>query len=1808
MNNYNGKIVLYNDSKFISKLPSRSDYISEPINEIDDRKPIKFLPISLFDQHIKDGTQLKYKLMLVGVLINGQKASVIINDIEPFFDCQIPNDIKPNEFKQTIIDIFNNNNLYPTRYELIKGYPFKYFTENKINFLRIYFNTFHMRKKSMTFIHDNKFEYCNKSNEVKKKYIKTASDDATCYYRKAAREYKLKLCEWINIKNYSIDTDHFKSNMISYAFSVSINDIHNIKAHTNKDLSMVCVWDLETESIFSPGTVPSATNVFKDGTDIEADVIRMASIKYYWYWSNKPLVTINITDMICPSRPDCLTILCDNQTEIIKTIFILFERMSPDYYAGFNDGIYDWPFVIERVQKFDLTDFMLSKTSILNVNDEFLLIGPKNEHIKLEADSYADNLVLDVPGVICCDVRTIFRQLQCYSKSEKSNLDYYLSENKLPPKLDINHTVMGKIFKASRLLRSKFKCNSYNKLIKILDMCLNKFGGDYILLNGKNPTYSMKETINELVALLDQTSKVVDYCNVDSKSCQELLLAQSIIIDRRETSNLSYTSMRDSIFRAGGMKVKNLVMSEGITDKWNILFSTYIDEELEHGKKLPGAYVIPPKKGLYRDDKHIKATRKPTIEKCNDNNNKTDRPCSGLDAQSLYPSLMMEHNFSPEKLVVDEKKKEYLESQVDKFGNPYKFIEVNFYYGYPDQTDEEKQHIIGWFCQSTRVKKPGFPDEYLGMGLYPYILKQLKDNRALIKKDFALYGETREIINTIPKNIETIKVQKQLVMDKINSINNKNISSLLDKIYFNVDITLANLLEELSFQYTYLNVKQNALKTFMNTFYGETGNINSAFFIPHVAGGTTTYGQKTIKMVKKIVEDEGCDIKYGDSVTADTPILCKRQDQSFTYKTIDELAHKWVEVDYGIDENGIKIIKEHADCDEPLKVWSSNGWTDIKKVIRHKTDKDIYRVLTHTGCVDVTEDHSLLDENEEKIKPNNCQIGTKLLHRYLPEPKENNPYYGLISEKEAWPMGLFVADGSCGKYKYPSGVKYSWAINNQNLDYLKIAKQRLEEIYVDKKFKILETMESSNVYKLIPIGGLKDITLKYRNLFYNKENYKRIPDEIINASKEVRKLFTDGYYAGDGDKDQSQKINRFDNKGKIGSAGLFYLNYIDNNDVSVNYRFKPQPKLGGISDIYRITISDKQGRSKQRKDANAIKKIEKLRKTDQYVYDLETDNHTFSAGVGQMIVHNTDSLYPSPPEYIFEQIDNDYENKVITKEEFWTLMILETMKYLTLLKNKVNLILDQGNGFLKMDYEEVLFPYAFIGKKKYIGIQHKNIVNLNACLSSCTLQDFMSSNSLFVRGLETIKRGSSLFLKIVCYDIMKKAFCIDNNDTLKELVESKLRNIVNSKWDHNMFIKSAKYKSVKVKNVSVNTFVSRMSLIKENNPNIGINPPDAGERFDYVVVKRYPWVYDLRGRKRNVQVGEKYEYPSSLSNEKYIDLVGDLEIDLDYYVMNEVIGQLARLIIYHPDYDKFFTEYMYLDDEAYGKADNNAHDDAKRKLQEYYKENFACRYESKGDIYKKIFSVANDQLSSIHNVRYGNRAELFRITNTLTTSSKTSEKDDEDDEDFNAGINFTDVKFKKNIEDMILKNVIKKAESLPDYTDLIFKEILNKDIKPFDLRRYYITDESSMCKLKLNYVNKLRLKLMKSLNNILPDFQKICVSNNLILDKITNVIKQNSSVDKFVVNYDLINEIIEQSSQLTDHEHHVMNELYSIYNQLITVYKVEHNCKIIKNKINYLIESKFNAKAIPPGLKDKTRKQNDKEAFEKFLEQSGNWN
>ena len=400
------------------------------------------------------------------------------------------------------------------------------------------------------------------------------------------------------------------------------------------------------------------------------------------------------------------------------------------------------------------------------------------------------------------------------------------------------------------------------------------------------------------------------------------------------------------------------------------------------------------------------------------------------------------------------------------------------------------------------------------------------------------------------------------------------------------------------------NGKQLAYKISMNSVYGFTGASKGMLPLLAIASTVTFRGRGMIEETKNYVEKNfpGAKVRYGDSVMPDTPVLVRKNGKVQIIQ-IQNLAKDWSEYP-GFLKDGTD--KEHSDI-QGIESWTHEGWKPIKRVIRHKCQKKIFRVLTHTGLVDVTEDHSLLSPLIEHIKPKDVMIGQRLFHSF-PDIVEGK----TICSEMLFVAGMFIGDGSCGHYHCPSGWKATWAINNQDLELLKKCRKYMETLYPDYEFVIMDTMKSSGVYKLSPRGKVTELVHEWREMCYDGQA-KKIPDEMMGKPE-----FLEGLWASDGCRRDNEigGCLRIDTKNQI-TAQWYYM-YL----VSLGYKVSLNTRQDKPN-IFRLTFT----KSSFRKDPFAIKKVSVLHETwDDYVYDIETEAGTFQAGVGCMVVKNTDSV------------------------------------------------------------------------------------------------------------------------------------------------------------------------------------------------------------------------------------------------------------------------------------------------------------------------------------------------------------------------------------------------------------------------------------------------------------------------------------------------------------------------------------------------------------------------------------------------------
>jgi len=635
-----------------------------------------------------------------------------------------------------------------------------------------------------------------------------------------------------------------------------------------------------------------------------------------------------------------------------------------------------------------------------------------------------------------------------------------------------------------------------------------------------------------------------------------------------------------------------------------------------------------------------------------------------------------------------------------------------------------------------------------------------------------------------------------------------------------------------------LEAEQLAYKLTANSLYGQLGSGTFKVRLQSLAASITAYGRKQIMFAKAVIEtfygpdanhprcSANCEAKvmYGDSVTGDTPLLLQKQGEGICLRRMDELAGTWAPY---------HDTKESIFLEPGITVWTDKGWTPIRRVIRHRLapTKKLFRILTHTGVADVTEDHSLILANGSEVKPSDVAVGTELLHNDQAFTQCNSDPRCDITLGEAFVMGLFVADGSSDVYQCPSGTKASWAIN-------KADHALLEEAGGLCPFptKILDTLASSGVYKLVPVGSIAEPARRYRQLFYNDHREKRIPESILNAPLAIVEAFWNGFYAGDGDKDAKGFV-RIDQKGKEITTGLGLL------AMRLGYKVSLTDRLGK-QDVFRITMT----KGTQRRNPIAIKKIRELPHPgpDAYVYDLETENHHFAVGPGSLIVHNTDSLFV---EFALK------DTSLSPRDKRQAVIDLTTEA-----GHLVSKALAPPHDF---EFDKIFDPMLMFSKKRYAGLMFEE----NA-------DDYVVK----YMGIALKRRDNAPIVKTVYGSAMKKLLFERDVVGATQYVQEACRDLVQGKVKLGQLTitKSLRAEYADPLRIAHKALADRMAI---RDPG---NAPSSGDRIPYV------YVQPLVGKSAAKLQGDRIEAPSWIKEHSLIP-------DYEFYLTNQIQNPVSQM-------------------------------------------------------------------------------------------------------------------------------------------------------------------------------------------------------------------------------------------------------------------------------------------------------------------------
>jgi DNA polymerase elongation subunit (family B) len=1309
-----------------------------------------------------DGSELNlFTIRLYGTTEDNKKIYIRVDGYTPYFFVEIP-----QKWRKTQAEIFINTIKGKVKadhkhglkeWKIVDRQKFYGFTNYKFfNFIRLVFHNYEsFRSYSWALNRKIKNPLLGNRDVLYKQYESNLEPMLRCMHIR-----NVEATGWVKINSNKYE--HFsKEERPSY------NEINISTKWTNLfpvDKEVICPlivasYDIECKS--EDGSFPQPSRL--------CDKVIQIGTTFNYYGNDecfyKHIITLKSCDKIDGADVESY----ETEQEVLLAWTKIIRKMNPDIVTGYNIFGFDYRYLEVRAKKLgihtnfsklgrlrnkecafiekDLSSAALGKNILYyykmdgRVQIDLMKVVMRDHNLSsYKLDNVASNFIQET---INSDTHIVGNNTLITTKSTKGlTLDRYV-----------------KIFYNDGLSDTSYKEGKKFKILELTNKTILVRGvleDEALMFDKYKISWCQAKddvTPQDIFRLQEGTSAdrsiVAKYCLQDCILVNKLLEKLQVVSNNVAMSNVCSVPLQYIFMRGQGIKIFSLVAKKCkeknhvipvIKKKWVDPKLPVVHDTEEDPEGFEGATVLKPVKGVHY------------------------APIAVLDYASLYPSSMIHRNISHECLVID-----------SQYGDlpEYDYYDITFYNNDGSPT----------ICKYAK-KKNG------ELGIIPEILNDLltarKNTRAKIETETdpfkrqvldglqlafkmtanSLYGQTgastsaiylrdiaasttatgREMLNcariftefifkkimssVIKDDYDAYKIRMDLLLDKkIDDLLGDKIVSYLKQNYYkdNDDPKNETHLMKKS-DYYYLRVFQERLNPFTDDDFknDKKGIKTMEDFIKHF------YGQLK-ETVKNMTIDPFC--VYGDSVVGDEPVLLQNiSTDNIMVKQIDSIINndEWTEYEMfkHTDTLSNRKDKQQNNTILNINVWNDNGWTRVKRIIRHKCKKKIYRIMTATGMIDVTEDHSLLDKHGNIIKPNDCKIGTELLHTELP---------------------------SLSNIEYGTGKK----------------------VELMKKF-----IFSQNA--------------------------------CINMKSSTSVTIT-----------QNKSINPM-----------------------------------------------------------AIKNIIDLGYTDDFVYDLETENGHFNAGIGNLTVKNTDSIFV---DYGIRDINT---NKKLTDKHS-----LKTGIDIGMLCGElINYILPPPQN---LEYEKTFWPWISLSKKRYVGNKYDKDPNK------------FTQKSM---GIVLKRRDNAPIVKIVVGGIVKSILNEQNVETGKqkaiEFTHQTLKDIFANKYPLDKFIitKTLKGNSLtkaeqlieEKKSKEDRTYADRTRIvhavladrIAERDPG---NKPQSNDRI--------PYVYKIVEGTPKLQ-GDRVETPEYLTKH-------NLPMDYLFYVTNQIMKPTLQFLEHiTDDSDKIFSEHI----------------------------------------------------------------------------------------------------------------------------------------------------------------------------------------------------------------------------------------------------------------------------------------------------------
>ena len=602
--------------------------------------------------------------------------------------------------------------------------------------------------------------------------------------------------------------------------------------------------------------------------------------------------------------------------------------------------------------------------------------------------------------------------------------------------------------------------------------------------------------------------------------------------------------------------------------------------------------------------------------------------------------------------------------------------------------------------------------------------------------------------------------------------------------------------------YYILDGKQLAIKVSCNSVYGFTGAQNGMYPCPEIAAAVTTIGRRMIEKSKQYIESHydklasptdpqkllpPTRVLYGDSVMPHTAVMIKYRDQLQILR-IDTLY------DTLTSQPVVESSEKAYACATPLDyaVWTEQGWTPLHYVMKHHVHKKLYRIITRRGIVEVTADHSLLDEQGQCLRPADIIPGvTRLLHY---KPTTN---YGIPRPRQQ-------------KFQHESTPAQDSA-PEQKQSIMPDAQSSYEDM-ADFYYWGLET-------------GL---------IHFESTNWT----SLWQASRLQQGSFLSGFMTSLDTYPTKTLSWQFASQTELQSV-IVTLDLLGHHNYSLNWNSTTQYY---ILTIYHSTLILPESLLHE----HTVLHVEEIiQESGGYVYDLTTHNHHFHAGVGRLVVHNTDSVMIQFP------VTSDEAG---LKQAF--IWAQEAAQSITQIFRT-----DTGSDAITLEFEKVYWPYLLLKKKGYGAIKFET-PNIKA-------------GQFDVKGLELVRRDWCVATQMFMDTTLRMLLMDRNVAGAQSYIKTMCQRMIDNELDINLFVMSKELKS-QYKNPNTQLHLSVAKKIAARNAGA---QPRTGDRVPFVICK----------------CPHKVKFVAEQAEDPTYAVENKIPLDFLYYIQKQIAPPISRL-------------------------------------------------------------------------------------------------------------------------------------------------------------------------------------------------------------------------------------------------------------------------------------------------------------------------